>query len=72
MHFMKSLGILILPVMLQGQPTNPWSHAPTTGAWNFNAGLASIVTSAYQGTGSSQVRVVPYFSVRYGPVVFPD
>ena len=70
MRFMKSLGIFLLPVMLQGQPTNPWSNAPATGAWNFNAGLASIVTSAYQGTGGSQVRVVPYFSVRYGPVVF--
>ena len=70
MRFMKSLGILILPVMLQGQSTNPWSNAPATGAWNFNAGLASIVTSAYQGTGGSQVRVVPYFSARYGPFVF--
>lgn len=55
---------------LMAQSSNPWDKVSTNGAWSFSGGLASIVSSAYQGDGGSKVRVVPYFSARYGPVVF--
>lgn len=60
----------MVSLTLVAQSTNRWDSVSTNGAWSFTGGLASIVSSAYQGSGGSKVRVVPYFSARYGPVVF--
>lgn len=61
--------LMFISFALFAQPQN-WNSSSSSSPWNFSGGLASIVTSSYQGTGGSRTMVVPYFSVRYGPIVF--
>jgi outer membrane scaffolding protein for murein synthesis (MipA/OmpV family) len=70
MRLVQYLALGTMPFLLLAQSANPWSNTPATGAWVINGGVATLVTSAYQGTGGAQVRAVPYVSARYGPFVF--